>query len=328
MSAKKDSKFKQFFARFWDLVQGDNTAKLFFLLLSVFLWLLINLSKDGFTAWVYYPVSYVEAPEGFRLVNEPPSSLRVNLKGRGFDIIKCKFKSLDPLPIPLGDVVLNDTNTYLLNTEQQRSIIAEELGDDIVVSQVIPDQVDLRFSAIKQKKFKVHLNYKKNFSKFKSLYRSPDIRPDSITIWGTEEELAEIDSIDTELIKLNPDEDSLSLIAALDLPRLSGLEFSHDQVRVKLLFTSLTEGSLEVPVRIKNIPENYEVTLIPKKVKVTYQVPINDFAKIEAQDFECFVDLRNLDKHPEFLTVKVKTVPDLVRSYSLDPVRVEYIITK
>lgn len=328
MSSKKENRIKDFFARFWAMTQRDNTAKLFFLLLSVFLWLLINLSKDGFTASVYYPVSYVEAPEGFRLVNDPPRNLRVDLRGRGFDIIKLKVKSLDPLAIRLKDAVLNDTNAYILNTGQQQGLIATELDANIAVTQVSPPEVALRFSPIKQKKFKVHLNYKKSFSKFKSLYRSPDIRPDSIIVWGTEEELAKIDSIDTELIRLTADEDSLSLIAALDLPRGNDLEFSHEQVRVKLLFTSLTEGSLEIPVRIKNTPRNYEVTLIPKKVQVTYQVPINDFAKIEAQDFECFVDLKYLDKNPEFLTVKMKTVPELVRSYSLDPVRVEYILTK
>ena len=328
MSSKKENSIKAFFARFWGMIQGDNTAKLFFLLLSVFLWLLINLSKEGFTSSVDFPVSYDQAPDGYRLVNEPPSNLRVDLEGRGFDIIKCKLKSLDPLSIPLREARLNDTNAYVLNTAEQEALIGAELGDNISVTRVSPGEIGLKFSPIKQKKFKVHLKYKKNFSKFKSLYRTPIIKPDSITVWGTENELAEIDSIDTELLRLDADEDSLSIIAKLDLPERNNLEFSHDEVKVDLVFTSLTEGTLEVPIRMKNTPPGYRVTLIPKKVSITYQVAINDFAKIEAEDFECYADLRDLERNPEFLTLKVKTVPDLVRNYSLSPVRVEYILTK
>lgn len=328
MSSRKDNKLADFFSRIYSMFQGDNTAKLFFLLLSVFLWLLINLSKDGYTATVYYPVKYDQAPDGYRLVNVPPRNLKVSLRGRGFDIIKSKLRSLDPLSINLRQAVLNDTNAYLLNTLSQEGMIAGELGDNISVTRIEPETVGLKFSPIKQRRFKVYLQYKKNFSRFKSLYRSPEIKPDSITVWGTESELAMIDSIQTQLLRLDGEEDSLSTRVALDLPSGSDLEFSHKEVRVDLVFTSLTEGSLEIPVKLKNSPSDYRVTIIPKRVKVTYQVAINDFAKIEAEDFECYVDLRDLSSNPEFLTVKVRSVPELVRSYSLDPVRVEYILTK
>lgn len=310
------------------MFQGDNTAKIFFLLLSVFLWLLINLSKDGFTATISYPVNYELAPEGYRLVNNPPGNLKVAIKGRGFDIIKVRLKSLNSLSIPLSEAVLNDTNALVLNTMDQQVLISSDLGDNIAVTGVNPVQVGLKFSKIRSKKFKVHLNYRKNFSKFKSLYLAPDIRPDSISVWGTESELASIDSIGTELLRLEAEEDSVSIMANLELPDRDNLEYSHDKVRVNLIFTSLTEGSLEVPIKFKNVPAGYSVTLIPKRTKVTYQVAINDFAKIEAEDFECIVDLRDLKNSPEFLTVKLKSVPELVRNYTLDPVRVEYILTK
>lgn len=328
MSSKKESKWRKLGARFLGMIQGDNTAKVFFLLLSIFLWLLINLSKEGFTAEIAFPVSYNQAPEGYRLVNQPERNLKVELNGRGFDIIKTKLRSLDPLQIPLREIALNDTNAFILNTAEQQRLLESELGENISVTSVKPEQLRLKFSPIRQKRFKIHLRYKKDFSPFKSLYRSPEIRPDSITVWGTESELAAIDSIGTKMLRLTADEDSLSLQAGLDLPQNSNLEFSHREVRVKLLFTSLTEGTLEIPVRMRNAPSDYKVTLIPKRVKVTYQVAINDFAKIEPDDFECFVDLSGLDRNPQFLNVRISKVPDLVRDYSMDPVRVEYILTK
>ncbi len=328
MSSRKENSFKKAGARLLSMFQGDNTAKVFFLLLSVFLWLLINLSKEGFSASISYPVNYEQAPEGYRLVNNPPANLQVVLKGRGFDIIKSRLRSWDPLAIPLSEVSLNDTGAYILNTVDHQSLISSELGDNLNITQISPARIGLKFSRIKQKKFKVHLNYKKNFSKFKSLYRTPVIRPDSISIWGTESELAKIDSVGTKLLKLNGEEDSVSLMVELDLPESNQLEFSHKSVKVKLSFTSLTEGTLEIPVRIRNVPADYSVTIIPKRVRLTYQVAINDFAKIEAEDFDCYVDLRNLDANPEFLIVKLNTLPALIRNYSIDPVRVEYILTK
>ena len=328
MSSKKDNSIRSLGSRLVAMFQGDNIAKIFFLVLSIFLWLLINLSKEGFSVTLAYPVNYDLAPEGYRLVNNPPSSVEVSLKGRGFDLIKSKLKSLKPVSIPLGNVQLNDTDGYFLNTIEHKNLISSELGDDINVSGIDPARIGLKFSQIQSQKFKVHLNYQKNFSKFKSLYRNPEIRPDSITVWGTARQLASIDSIDTKMIRLKGEEDSVKMTVDLDLPQGTDLEFSHEAVSVNMIFTSLTEGSLDIPIKMRHLPPDLNVTLIPKRVKVTYQVAINDFAKIESEDFECYVDLKDLKDNPEFLPVQIKSLPELVRNFSVEPARVEYILTK
>ena len=311
------------------LITGSNAAKLFFLFLSVFLWFLINLAKEGYIDKVSFPVNYTSVPPDLRLTNNPPEELRVSLRGKGFEILKLKRRSIRPVEIAIDELKLADTTEYTWNTDDRMQIIEEELGEDISVIDIEPEQITFKFSPIEERRFKVYLKGKKNFSKFKTFYKPPEINPDSISIWGTGEELQQIDSVFTETLSLTAEEDSLIRKVKLALPDEEGLEFSQREVEVKLRYTSLTEGSLNVPLQIRNLPAGYALTLIPRQVKVTFRVPVEDFARVKASDFSVYVDYASLKaREREFLPVQVSQSPDYVRKLDVEPKKVEYILTR
>lgn len=310
------------------IVTGNTSAKLFFLFLSVFLWFLIKLSQEGYVAQVSFPVSFTSIPEDKRLLNKPVEEIQVNLRGKGFDILKHKLRSYKTVAIDMSRLELLDSNRYVWNTDKELEEVGRQFGDNVEVLQIKPKSVVFDFSPIQKRRLKVYLKGKKEYSNFKTLYEDPHIKPDSITIWGTAEELSGIDSIFTETVVLTADEDSMELKVQLQLPKNPNLRFSARQVKVGLRYSSLTERTVEIPIDVVRLSSAYSITLVPEKVNLTFRLAVEDFSKISAEDFSAFVDLGDLEEGTRFLQVQLQSVPALVRQTRLNPRKVEYILTE
>lgn len=311
-------------------LDGDNSAKIFFVLLSVFLWFLIKLSKEGYTGEVKFPVQYVNVPANKKLLNQPNDHLVVTLRSQGFEILKYKLRSLRPLEIDVSKLSASDEEHYSWNTDSKRDVVASQFGDGTEVVDIQPDTVHFNFSIVRNKWVKVYFKGKTQLSDFKTLYNTPQITPDSVMIAGSEEALSNIDSIFTEPLKLTEEVDSVNTEVNLQTPKNKEVEILQTKVRVKLLYTSLTEGSFLVPVEVVNLPEDFNITLFPKKVEVRYQVPLEDFPKITRDDFRAYVDYNEIRDMEEdrFLTVFLHSSPPYLKKVILEPRQLEYILTE
>ena len=91
----------------------------------------------------------------------------------------------------------------------------------------------------------------------------------------------------------------------------------------------LTEKIIEVPIKIVNGSKYISVRTVPSKISLTVMVPLKDFVKWTASDFEAVVDLQNWeDKHIKSLPVKVTKIPDFVQLVKVDPQNVDFFVRK
>lgn len=312
------------------LLAGDNRAKVFFIILSVFLWFLIKLSKEGYTGEVNFPVIYKEVPANKKLLNQPLDHLKVTLRSQGFEILKYKIRSLRPIEIDVSRLDMSNGEHYTWNTQSKRSMISAQLGDNTEIVDIKPDTVHFNFSLIRSKKVKVYFKGKRQVSDFKTLYAEPVITPDSIMVAGSEEALRHLDSLFIKPISPSEDVDSLNVEAELDIPKNKDLEIVQAKVRVQALYTSLTEGKFEIPVKVLNLPRSYNITLFPNKVFVKYQLPLEDFSKVSKEDFSAYVDYNQIKsmESDRFLTVYMQSSPPYLKKLIIDPKQLEFIITE
>lgn len=311
------------------LLSGDNTAKVFFIILSVFLWLLIKLSKEGYTGNISFPVQYVNVPANKKLLNQPTDQLKVSIRSHGFEILKYKLRSLRPLKIDVSSLDGTSEEHYTWSTRSQRDVVVSQFDDNTEVLNIQPDTVDFHFSIIRSKMVKVYFNGKRQVSDFKTLYATPEIVPDSIMISGSQEALDKVDSVFTKFIEPGPETDSLKVKVGLESPG-KNVEVNQKQVQVKALYTSLTEGKFEIPVEVINLPRKYNITLFPNRVFVKYQLSVEDFSKVKKDDFHAYVDYADIESmaNDRFLTVYLKSTSSYAKKVTLDPKQLEYIITE
>lgn len=311
------------------LLSGDNTAKVFFIILSVFLWFLIKLSKEGYTGDISFPVQYTNVPANKKLLNQPTDQLRVSIRSHGFEILKYKLRSLRPLKIDVASLDGTSEEHYTWNTRSQRDVVVSQFDDNTEVVNIQPDTVHFHFSIIRSKKVKVYYSGKRQVSDFKTLYAEPEITPDSIMISGSQSALDKVDSVYTKYITPETETDSLIRKVGLESPG-KGIEVNQREVLVKALYTSLTEGKFEIPVEVINLPRKYNITLFPNRVFAKYQLSVEDFPKVKKEDFHAYVDYAEIESMTDdrFLTVYLKSTSSYAKKVTIDPKQLEYIITE
>ncbi len=310
----------------------DNQAKLFFLVLSVFLWFLIKLSKEeGFVQTIDFPVVYENFPSHKELKNNPPEQISIRLKAQGFNLLKYTFRSFKPIVVDVEalQAVRGEEHGYWL-TNSQQEFIERQLEADVEVLSIRPDTIHFRYSKLLTKKLPVRLQLKKNFSAFTSLYAAPQLFPDSIEVIGSVQQLAELDSIVTEPLYLNDDQDSVYEKISLQLPAKKGLSYSHKQVGVGLRLVKLTEKSFEQDIEIRNAPDSVDAVVFPGTVSVQVQLALQDFGRLQSIDITPYVNIADIFEQPDEtqLRVRLDELPGFVRAVILEPKRVEFILTK
>ena len=90
-----------------------------------------------------------------------------------------------------------------------------------------------------------------------------------------------------------------------------------------------TEGTVNVPVLIKNIPQNVSINYFPKYISVTYYLPLSDYGKFQASDFKIECDyMESQNSEFTFMIAELIKIPKSVKKARLSIDKVEFIFLK
>ena len=109
---------------------------------------------------------------------------------------------------------------------------------------------------------------------------------------------------------------------------MNSVEFSTKKVVVKVPVEKFTEGTLELPVEVLNLPEQYVIKTFPEKVKITYLVGLSNYEKVNADQFSLLAYFDKKDANASSLKLKLVKFPEVVRNPKIETDKVEYILRK
>jgi len=100
-------------------------------------------------------------------------------------------------------------------------------------------------------------------------------------------------------------------------------------VDVVIPVDEFTEKMLQIPVKLTNNAEFYNVKIFPQKVTVTFITSLKRYAETDENFFEAESDL-NLWKLKDYSTLPVvlTRIPPFCRIISVDPPNIDFIIHK
>ena len=108
-----------------------------------------------------------------------------------------------------------------------------------------------------------------------------------------------------------------------------GLKLFPKIVTATLPVEKFTEGILEVPVVVNNLPANLEINYFPKTIKVLYYVSLENYKSIRPSDFKIECDFNDAKQNKaSFLTPQLTVKTRKVKTGKLKQDKVEYVITK
>lgn len=305
--------------------RGPLKTFLFFLGFSAMIWTFVQFSKQ-YTEAVELPLTYINIPKDKILVNNNPTSLALRLRDYGFNI--ARYRMLPPnLTIDVSDA--NEEGGQLIyDLEQQKQAIISQLNLDYDDATFLQDRLKIDFEQKEVKTVKVASNIELSFSVGYSALEELNMEPDSVKVSGPASVLDTLNEIRTLPLKINNISKDIKGKVKLDNEGLDNVTFFQDEVNFSLRTDKFTEGKVEIPIELTNMPEGYNVVIFPKEVMVYYQVSLQDFDKIKPTSFKVVVDFRNTLPEEGYLLAQVTQKPALVNNVRLSEKRIQYVVKR
>ncbi len=304
-------------------VKRKSLTFIVFLAISSALWLLIKLSKDYTTQSSF--TLQIEAVPSDKWISTPTQNVKFAFEANGFRTLAHNLirEQKRTVSISLNDVPyrLNGDITYSFSSNYVAERLAERL--DIDVTDITMNDATIYFNMenLKSKVVPVTLKDELHLQRQYDRYGLPIITPASVTVYGTEEMLAEIHTIETQPIVKENLSQSFSETVPLNLMD-GAIRCNIDQVEVNIDIEKYTEIDIEVPVQPI---DSLEIRFIPSAINVKCLIAIKDYASTSADAFTASVTASDIENRNPLLHVDLDS-PSNVQVLGITPDRVEYII--
>lgn len=301
---------------------------LLFIILSVVFWFMTKLSKE-YDSTLEYPVSYINLPEDKLLQEAPVEVIEIHVKTTGFKLISATFFPTE-LKIDVSNLNWKSSTDYYLLLSQQRLAIQKQMKTGVEIDFFINDSIHFNLGKLKNKKVPVKplldLSYATGFELNGNIITVPD----SILISGPESILDTIDFVSTKLLQIKKLNNSID--QTIEIERFSSdsnVKLQQKNIKIIANVEKYTEGTLEIPFEVLNLPENNIINTFPKVVKVTYKVALSNFNKIDFTSFLIHCDYQVSQKNnlSYLIPILVEKSP-MVKYVRMSPMKIDYIINK
>lgn len=299
-------------------------ALLVCLVFSTFLWFLNDLNRVQ-TVNVEIPVRFTGLPYDMVSTNSLPNTMQATVEATGFDLLWRSYtsqKRVVEIPLRLEKGGAAPGKTYLFNINYYLQDISDELGSHVKIKRIFPDTFSIRFEKRFIKRVPVRLASNLQFEKEFNISGDISLVPDSVTISGTKENIAKVDSVFTENLILKGLKKNYS--GDLKLESLNGVTYNVENIDVQIPVEQFTEKTISLKISTIGVPANYELNTIPDVVNLKLFVPLSMFNKIKADEYMVAAEFPDPKSTGNKILLKVVSKPSFVKVISLDPGSVEY----
>jgi len=310
-----------------ELLKRNPKIRLFllFLFLSFVYWFFTSLSEK-YTYSTNYNINYTNIPSDLFFQREPPKEIYVQIKATGFEILRQKIMT-ESVSFDVSSFKQKGKYSYYFETNKQLFSIQNQMKDN-TINHFLKDSLIVFLGALKEKKVpvlpKVELSFKSGYKLTDNLL----IQPDSILVKGPEQYIDSIKQIETNFLKKeNISKDFIEEISLKLSNDLSNhLSFSSSEVSITAKVAKFTEGSIELPILLPEVPKGIQLELFPKTVIIKYEVTFENYQDVNADSFEISCDYPKENSQKKKVKLKLISKPNYIKNYSLNPNEVTYLI--
>lgn len=309
------------------LKKQKNIPKVFvgFLIVSFFIWLLINLSKE-YTSTATYEIIYEQLAQDKILQEEPIKEVRLRLKANGFKLLSENFSDRK-IKLQTNKLEKKSANDYYFLTNNQQTEIQKQLSKGLQLQRVLKDTIYLKLGSLQSKKVPVIANVDIQYQLGYNLAEAIKLSPDSIIISGPELQLSNVNNVKTSLLQLENLSKSLKQNVTILKPKNTDkIKMSSNVVEMQITVDKFTEGKLEIPIKVKNVPKSTKLNVFPKNVTVTYKVRLKHFNKVTVNSFKIVCDYKQAKENDlSYLIPKLQLKPDVASSIRINPKKIDFL---
>lgn len=299
---------------------------LLFVLLALLFSVLTKLSRD-YTQTISFQVQPINVPEDKVIIKDSIHKLDVSLTTYGFKLIRY-FLSKPKLNVDFSN--LDQTDDYYIWTQNKEfAHVISQFDPKVKIETINPDTLRFRYDTNGVKKVPVVLNAAIEFLPGYDIIDNYKIEPDSVKIIGPQVLIDTISFIETNALKLENINADISSQISLNLPKNDQLRLSEKRVKINAKVERFTEGSIQVPVILRNVPDNLQLKIYPKNIEVIYYANLSQYKSIASKSFIVECDYEEaLESGATYLIPRITQQPEQVKNARLNSDRIEFIIVQ
>lgn len=293
-----------------------------FMILAFIFWLMLFFQKENVEGTYRVPLKYTNVPEDVVFDNELPEFIEVTVADKGSEIFKLDVIRRDSLEIDVA--TLTEGGTTVLQGDQYRQLILSRLSPSSAIRGYYPMNISLATSKLKSKQLMVIFDGEITTSRANLVVDSVLFIPETITAYGSKELLDQLKNAVTEYTIFKNLKSTSQL--PIRINPVEGVKFSPDQVEAFIPIEEYTERGFEVPIVATHLPKDLDVKFFPSKVNVTFSVTLEEYKKIDPEDFEITLDYRKFhDNEDGRVEIELTKSPSTVVNPRLSPTSVEFL---
>jgi len=294
------------------------------LVLAALAWLCITLSNP-YNYTVKRVLSYKNIPQKRSFHSLQSDTVDVTIKGTGWQMLYTMMHGSSN--VLTADLSSLNTGNYVVLGTQQTQIVDGNTNHDVVSFN--PDTLYFDFLNRMVKRVPVKLLSNINYQQQFAQANTPILRPSYITIVGPTDRLSKITEWDTDSLIVKKAGETIRTRINLQPVNEGNITIYPKAVDVIYPIDEFTEKTLQIPVKLVNNIDFYNVKIFPQKITVTFVTSLRRYAETGEDYFEADADL-NLWKNNGYSTLPVKLtrIPPFCKVISVDPQNIDFIIKK
>jgi len=305
---------------------GKMYRFLLFLAIAFIILLLSKLSKD-YTKTVSFEVELINLPEERVIIKDSTHNMEVVLKTYGFKLMRY-YLSNPKLTIDANNISDSDGH-YLWTSLNHLAEVKSQFIGDVEVERALPDTLLFDYDVNYVKKVPIVLIDRVEFAPGYNITEAYELNPDTVRLIGPRAVVEEISEVLTDTLVLQNIKTDILAELQLQLPQqIETIAMSSKKVQVKGNVDKFTEGTIQVPVTIENMPDDMMVNYFPKKVTVIFNTALSNYESVKQEDFTVVCDFKELSDQTSFLTPIITQKPSMVRSAKINQTKIEFIISQ
>lgn len=304
---------------------GKFNVFLLFLFFSLVILFLSKLTKTH-TKTIAFNINTTNLPQEYVMLNKDSLFLEVTLKAQGYKLMGYYFKTPK---LDFDFEALNKLNdsAYYWDKKSDFLQLENNFNEGIEIAQVKPDRLLLQYDVNDIVKVPVVLNSRIEFAQGFDLFSKFKLSPDSVNIIGPKSEISKISFLKTDTLELkNVNSDIVKKVRLLIPENYQKFKISSASVDVSGDVEKFSEGTIQVPVLLKNVPEDIQIKTFPREVTVTFYTSLSNFNEVKVKDFRVECDYSLVTSEKQYLQPKLVAKPDIVKSARVNQERVEFIL--
>lgn len=293
----------------------------FFILAFIF-WLMLFFQRN-IEATYKIPLKYTNIPDDVVFDAALPDNIEIRVADKGSEIFRYTFTLKDSIEIDIAKYKEERINN-LQGTELMQ-LIWKKLSQSTNIKAYYPINISLATSKLQKKELKVVFDGVIATSRSNLVADSAIFLPGTVTAYGSQSQLSEISSAVTEYTLFN-NLKATSQLKVKIMP-VSGVKFIPDEVEIYIPILEYTEKKFEIPVTVRNVPDNIDVKFFPSQTEVSFSVTLEEYKKIAPEDFEVELDYKKFFKNENGrVDLELSASPSTIRNVKLSPSSVEFLL--